>query len=213
MSEIAQNRNALPSWATEMISLYESRSVNQFILHGNVNDRFYLPLGNKASLGAIRDFLLRVLLPGFDLILSYDLGNGIRVEKGGEIFSQWTGAKESLELPRQPRPAIELLTRFFRYVANLTRLGKPEWQVACYVRACHLVAPALPGALNYDLNALALLLTCALSSSSLLSPLRSEPNSTAAGEVTDAATSRAAASRTSITRKYWSRSREVVAAT
>ena len=131
-----------------MISLYESRSVNQFILHGNVNDRFYLPLGNKASLGAIRDFLLRVLLPGFDLILSYDLGNGIRVEKGGEIFSQWTGAKESLELPRQPRPAIELLTRFFRYMANLTRLGKPEWQVACYVRACHLVAPALPGALK-----------------------------------------------------------------
>jgi len=158
MSEVAQNRNALPSWATEMISLYESRSVNQFILHGNVNDRFYLPLGNKASLGAIRDFLLRVLLPGFDLILSYDLGNGIRVEKGGEIFAQWTGAKESLELPRQPRPAIELLTRFFRYVSNLTRLGKPEWQVACYVRACHLVAPALPGALNYDLNALALLL-------------------------------------------------------
>jgi hypothetical protein len=158
MSEVAQNLDTLPSWAREMISLYESRSVNQFILHGNVNDRFYLPLGNKASLGTIRDFLLRVLLPGFDLILSYDLGNGIRVEKGGEIFSQWTGAKESVELPRQPRPAIEFLTRYFRYAANLTRLGKPVCQVACYVRACHLVAPALPGALNYDLNALALLL-------------------------------------------------------
>src|SRR5262249_28470892 len=50
------------------------------------------------------------------------------------------------------------LTRYFRYVANLARLGKAPWQVACYVRACHLVAPALPGGLNYDLNALALLL-------------------------------------------------------
>jgi len=158
MSEFALNRETLPSWAKEMISLYESRAVNQFILHGNVNDRLYLPLGNKASLGDIRDFLLRVLLPSFDLILSYDLGNGIRVEKGGDIFSQWTGAKESLELPRQPRPAIEFLTRYFRYVANLARLGKPAQQVACYVRACHLVAPALPGALNYDLNALAFLL-------------------------------------------------------
>src|SRR5215813_7673176 len=97
MKEFAQGRDRLPAWAEEMISLYESRSVNQFILHGNVNDRFYLPLGHKASLGGIRDFLLRVLLPGFELILSYDLGNGIRVEKGGEIFSQWTGAKESLE--------------------------------------------------------------------------------------------------------------------
>jgi hypothetical protein len=158
MSNSGQNLSALPPWAREMIALYGSRAVNQFILHGNVNDRFYLPLGAQAALGGIRDFLHRVLLPRFDLILSYDLGNGIRIEKGGEIFSQWTGAKESPELPRQPRFAIEFLTRYFRYVANLARLGKPSGQVPCYIRACHLVAPAMPGALNYDLNALALLL-------------------------------------------------------
>jgi hypothetical protein len=158
MSNSVQNLSALPPWAREMIALYGSRAVNQFILHGNVNDRFYLPLGAQAALGGIRDFLHRVLLPRFDLILSYDLGNGIRVEKGGEIFSQWTGAKEAPELPRQPRFAIEFLTRYFRYAANLARLGKPSGQVACYIRACHLVAPAMPGALNYDLNALALLL-------------------------------------------------------
>src|SRR4029077_4865800 len=158
MSNSVQDPGALPPWAKEMIALYGSRAVNQFVLHGNVNDRLYLPLGAHASLGGIRDFLLRVLLPLFDVILSYDLGNGIRVEKGGEIFSQWTGAKESPELPRQPRFAIEFLTRYFRYAANLARLGKPSGQVACYIRACHLVAPAMPGALNYDLNALALLL-------------------------------------------------------
>ena len=158
MSDAAQNFAALPPWARDIVALYESHAVNQFILHGNVNDRLYLPLGAQASLGGIRDFLLRVLLPRFDVILSYDLGNGIRVEKGGETFSQWTGAKESPELPRQPRPAIEFLTRYFRYTANLGRLGKPTPKVACYVRASHLVAPALPGALNYDLNALALLL-------------------------------------------------------
>ena len=158
MTDSIQTPHFLPPWAKEMIALYESRAVNQFVLHGNVNDRLYLPLGTHASLGGIRDFLLRVLLPRFDVILSYDLGNGIRVEKGGEIFAQWTGATESPEMPRQPRLAIEFLTRYFRYTANLARLGKPSQQVACYVRACHLVAPALPGALNYDLNALALLL-------------------------------------------------------
>jgi hypothetical protein len=158
MSDFPSPHHPLPAWAQEMVSLYESRAVNQFILHGNVNDRLYLPLGAQASLGGLRDFLLRVLLPRFDVILSYDLGNGIRVEKGGEIFAQWTGAKETPEFPRAPRPAIEFLTRYFRYTANLTRLGKPAQQVACYVRACHLVAPNLPGALNYDLNALALLL-------------------------------------------------------
>jgi hypothetical protein len=158
MSNSVDSLKALPAWAREMIALYESRAVNQFILHGNVNDRLYLPLGAQASLGGIRDFLHRVLLPRFEIILSYDLGNGIRVEKGGEFFAEWTGAKESPELPRQPRFAIEFLTRYFRYTANLARLGKAPRQVACYVRACHLVAPALPGALNYDLNALALLL-------------------------------------------------------
>jgi ATPase family associated with various cellular activities (AAA) len=157
MSDSAQDRDALPLWAQKIIALYESRAVNQFILHGNVDDRVYLPLGGSASLGSIRDFLLQVLLPQFDLILSYDLGNGMRVEKGAEIFSRWTGAAELPELPRQPRQAIEFLTRYFRYLANLARLGKPSQQVACYVPACHLIAPALPGALNYDVNALALL--------------------------------------------------------
>jgi hypothetical protein len=158
MSDSAQIRDALPAWAQKIISLYESRAVNQFILHGNVDDRVYIPLGKKASLGGVRDFLLRVLLPQFDLIFSYDLGNGIRVEKGAEIFSRWSGTTESPELPRQPRQAIEFLTRYFRYLANLARLGKPSLQVACYLRACHLIAPAQPGAFNYDVNALALLL-------------------------------------------------------
>ena len=136
MTDSIQTPQFLPPWAKEMIALYESRAVNQFVLHGNVNDRLYLPLGAHASLGGIRDFLLRVLLPRFDVILSYDLGNGIRVEKGGEIFAQWTGATESPEMPRQPRFAIEFLTRYFRYTANLARLGKPSQQVACYIRAC-----------------------------------------------------------------------------
>ena len=51
------------------------------------------------------------------------------------------------------------------------------------------------------------------SSSSFVSPVRSAPNTTATGARCDSATMRAAASRTSMIRKYWSRSRAVVAAT
>src|SRR5437667_216285 len=61
MTDFTQTPHLLPPWAKEMIALYESRAVNQFVLHGNVNDRLYLPLGAQASLGGIRDFLLRVL--------------------------------------------------------------------------------------------------------------------------------------------------------
>ena len=149
---------SLPSWATKLISLYESHAANQFLLYGNVNDRFLLPAGEKRTLGTLYEFLTRVMLPRFDVILSYDVGNGVRIDKGGEIVTKWPAYRESPELPRAPRQATEWLTRFFRYSANLARLGQESYQIGFYMKAAHLVAPALPGALNYDLSALAMLM-------------------------------------------------------
>ncbi|HEX3581689.1 MAG TPA: AAA family ATPase [Thermoanaerobaculia bacterium] len=148
----------LPDWAAQLIDVYESETANQFILYGNVNDRFVLPSGDASKLGSLYDFLRGTMMPRFEVLLSYDLGNGIRVDRGGEVLAQWPGFKEVPELPRAPRPAIEFLTRYFRYTANLTRLGHPAPRVGFIMKAAHLVAPALPGALNYDLNALALLI-------------------------------------------------------
>ena len=46
---------ALPAWATDLVALYESNAVNQFILPGNVNDRILLPApDNKAALGNLQ---------------------------------------------------------------------------------------------------------------------------------------------------------------
>ena len=148
----------IPDWAERLIDLYESETTNQFILYGNVNDRFVMPSGDACKLGSLYDFLRDVLMPRFDVLLSYDLGNGIRVERGGELLTKWPGFKESPELPRAPRQAIEFLTRYFRYSANLAQLGQAAPRVGFVMKAAHLVAPALPGALNYDLNALALLI-------------------------------------------------------
>ncbi len=150
----------LPLWSQNMIALYESHAVNQFVLHGNVNDRIFLPLGAQAGLGSVRDFLLKVLFPRFEVVLSYDIGNGIRIEKGGEIFSQWPPARSEVgtAFPREPRAAIEFLTHYFRYCANLARLGQPSHRIACFITSTDLVAPAMPSGFNYDLNALALLL-------------------------------------------------------
>ena len=62
-------------------------------------------------------------------------------------------------LPRSPRAAVETLTHYFRYNANLGRLGKPTLQIGCWLRSAHLIAPAVPGyATDYDLSALALLM-------------------------------------------------------
>jgi hypothetical protein len=149
---------ALPDWAARLVTLYESQAANQFLLYGNVNDRFVLPLAEGRTIGSIYDFLRKVMMPRFDVVLSYDLGNGIRIDKGGEVLQKWPGYKESPDLPRPPRLAIEWLTRYFRYAANVARLGQAPTQIGFTMKAAHLVVPASQVIPNYELSALALLM-------------------------------------------------------
>jgi hypothetical protein len=149
--------SALPGWARTLVECYESNAASQFVIYGNVSDRLVLP-GPPPRLGALPDFLLGVLLLRFDVVLSYDIGNGIRVEKGAETFSKWPHFQESQKDWKAPRPAVETLTRYFRYCANVTRLNQPSVQVGCIIKNADLLVPALEGGLDYDLNALASLM-------------------------------------------------------
>jgi len=149
-------RPGLPAWAAELALHYESHATNQFLLYGNVNDEF--PLGGERGVGSLESFLLDSLLPGFEVILAYDLGNGLQVLKGGEIFSKWRGAIENMEGRKSPRFAIEAITHYLRYVANLGALGQKAPQVGVVVNSASLLTPASPTALNHELNAIALLM-------------------------------------------------------
>jgi len=148
----------LPAWARALAETYESNAASQFVIYGNISDRMLLPATPAARLGALSDFLLGALLSRFDVVLSYDLGNGIRVERGAEIFSKWPHFQESQKDWKAPRPAVETLTRYFRFCANLTRLNQPAVQVGCIIKNADLLVPALQGGLDYDLNALASLI-------------------------------------------------------
>ena len=149
---VPRAEGTLPGWAAELMALYEADSVSQFLIYGNVEDRFLLPAATS-RIGSLQELLFEVLLLRFDVVLSYDLGNGIRIERGGALFAKWpTAAKNEGELPRNPRAAIEFLTHFFRYCANLTRVGQTAIQVACFVRDIDLIAPA--GPLDHELAAL-----------------------------------------------------------
>jgi hypothetical protein len=150
--------STLPTWARTLAELYESDAASQFIVYGNISDRMVLPVSPSPRLGALSDFLLEALLPRFDVVISYDLGNGIRVDKGADVFSKWPHFQESQRDWKAPRSAIETLTRYFRYCANLTRLNQPAVQVGCIIKNADLLVPALQGALDYDLNALASLM-------------------------------------------------------
>src|SRR5271157_1480550 len=160
---------SLPSWAQEAIQLYESNAASQFVLYGNVYDQMLIPVGSTGRIGMLTEFLLQVMLPRFDVVLSYDLGNGIRVEKGGEIFSKWPQLQQDPNPPKAPRPAVEFLTHYFRYVANLARLNREGRQVACIIRSADLPAPMVQGGLDYDLSALASLIRDWASESLLVS--------------------------------------------
>ena len=148
---------SLPTWASEVIDLYESGASCQFILHGNVNDLQLLPGdAGKTRFVSLPEFLRERLLSRFDVVLTYDLGNGIRVEKGGERFAEWPLAAKESSFPKTPREAIHILTHYLRFCANLARV-KPAsaTRVAVVVRNTGLIVPPSAGGAAYELSAIA----------------------------------------------------------
>ena len=147
----------MPPWSKEIIDLYESGAASQFILHGNISDRVLLPksAAGPERMGSLTEFLRESLLVKFDVVLAYDLGNGARVEKGGETFAQWPAWKDKT-LPVAPREAVHVLSHYLRYCGNLARL-KPERtvRVAVLIINAHLIVPPAQGSANYELSATA----------------------------------------------------------
>jgi hypothetical protein len=128
-----------PAWAGELALAYESGASSQFILYGNVHDR--LAVGN--GLVNLADFLEGTLLKGFGVVISYDLGNGLTIERGGELVDKWQGA-ELKRLAREPLPAIQWIGRYLRYLGNLRALGTGEKtpNVAVILRDIDQIVPA-----------------------------------------------------------------------
>lgn len=148
----------LPTWASEIVARYESGAAGQFILHGNVADRMLLRLPEGPKLGRLNDYLLDVLLPRFQIVLSYDPGLGLRVERGRELFSEWPALKEIGEMPSLPVVAVRVIARFLQYARNLRAVGAKPLTVAVVLRDAQLYVPVLPQSLNHELNAIASLI-------------------------------------------------------
>lgn len=130
---------AAPPWAHELALAYESGAHGQFVLYGNVSDRF--PLGGR--LVGLTRYLDAQLLTGFDLVFLYDPGNGLNVVRGAERLQDWPAMKELGPWPRDPRDAVEVVSRYLRYRANLRALGRgDDLHVACIVRGADQILPA-----------------------------------------------------------------------
>jgi hypothetical protein len=143
-----------PAWAHELALAYESGAHGQFVLHGNVADRF--PLGGR--LVGLSRYIDAQLLTGFDVVFTYDPGNGLAVLRGAEKVAQWPALKDGGPLPRDPRAAVELVGRYLRYVGNLRALGRGgDEHIACILRGVDQILPGGRGG-DFEIASLASLI-------------------------------------------------------
>jgi hypothetical protein len=167
-----------PLWSESIRTHYLSGAANQFVLHGNVNDRLLLPAdpdsGKAAQVGSLSDYLIQHQLRKFDIVLSYELGAGLRVETGAELFRKLRPADD---LPKDPPSAIGHLDHLLRFLVNLRHLKPGEsppqdsgtgpiepsaaplagrnFHVALILKSADLIFPRAQNTLNYQLSAMA----------------------------------------------------------
>jgi hypothetical protein len=127
-----------PDWAAQLSLAFESGASGQFVLYGNVHDR--LAVGDR--LVSIERYIQDELLARFDVVFAYDLGNGLTLERGGEKLAQWSPQAPNA-LPRAPLEAVRFVSRYLRYLGNLSSMGRGEnLQVALIVRGADQLLPA-----------------------------------------------------------------------
>lgn len=129
---------AVPAWAKQLRSSFESGAAGQFVVHGNVSDR--MPLGSR--LVNVEHYLLDELLDDFDVVFTYDLGNGLAVVRGGEQLADWVPSAMRT-LPQRPLDAFRFVSKYLRYLANVAALKTREpVRVAVLISSAGQIFPA-----------------------------------------------------------------------
>jgi AAA+ superfamily predicted ATPase len=111
-----------PGWAERLGDAYLAGTSCVFLLHGNVRDLVPVapPGAAQADLidawGTVSDFLARELFGRWDIVLSYDVGKGLRPLAGSDparlrTMAQWLSerAGSAPSWPRDPDAAIAMI--------------------------------------------------------------------------------------------------------
>ena len=134
-----------PVWARELARRYFTKTINQFVLHGNVRDlvpaeggaaeRVYLPL---------RQFLADDLFAGRDVVVFYDRSDGIHFQDAESRrdfnralsgYDTIFGTEYAKKLPKDPARVFALLDNYFRL-----RLADGK-RIACVVDYAETIIP------------------------------------------------------------------------
>jgi hypothetical protein len=138
----------LPAWAQQMRDLFRSGTLAQFVLHGNVFDVVPAP-GATGRLLPLKAFLQEVMFEGYDVVLHYDRGRGIRAVRGGEDWGEWLDQLVRTDplnpaQTREPGAALDLLDRYLLRTLNLQALrgrDKAPRKIAVVIEFAEFVVP------------------------------------------------------------------------
>jgi len=123
--------SALPPWAEEMRDAFKSGAVSQFILHGNIFDYVPAETAGAKKLFSLNTFLDEVMFAGYDVVLHYDRGRGVRATKGAQDWGDYLDLYPPTEFPniafvRDPGRVLELIDRYLLRTLNLQALMTKE---------------------------------------------------------------------------------------
>lgn len=140
-----------PAWARELARRYYTKTLNQFILHGNVRD--LVPTEEEPAPGAthgartyvpLRQFLADDLFAGRDLVVFYDRSDGIHFldQASKADFARAVSGHDSLfgtdyaqRMPKDPARVLALLDNYFRL-----RLADGK-RIACVLDYAETIVP------------------------------------------------------------------------
>ncbi|MEX0722597.1 MAG: AAA family ATPase [Gracilimonas sp.] len=112
-----------PKWSREFARKYLSRTINQFILHGNVHDLVSLKTDKGAEFNRLKSFLSEEFFGARDFVVFYDRASGIyfRDKESQADFNQAIAGRDSLvgtdyanKMPKDPVRVMSLLEQYFR---------------------------------------------------------------------------------------------------
>ncbi len=112
-----------PNWAQEFAQKYLSRTINQFILHGNVHDLVPLKRGEATDFVRLKTFLSEEFFGARDYVIFYDRSSGIYFRDGEskKDFNRALSGRDSLlgtdyanKMPKDPVRVFSLLEQYFR---------------------------------------------------------------------------------------------------
>ena len=112
-----------PKWSREFARKYLSRTINQFILHGNVHDLVPLKTDEETQFHRLKSFLSDEFFGARDFVIFYDRASGIyfRDKESQSDFNQAIAGRDSLvgteyakKMPKDPVRVMSLLEQYFR---------------------------------------------------------------------------------------------------